>query len=85
MQTQNYCLQAFFNLAHNKEFAMSIVNSDLMEDFIVSCMVNTNRRVFSMPVGVAVRRRKNNFVLVDKDVFEVVKDLRPPSVVPYNA
>lgn len=44
LRTQNYCLQAFFNLAHNKAFAMSIVTSDLMEDFIVACMVHTSRQ-----------------------------------------
>lgn len=45
LYTQNYCLQALFNLVHNKEFAKSIVDSDMIERFIVACMVQTNRRV----------------------------------------
>lgn len=37
-------LQAFCNMAHNKDFAASIASDpDLMEGFIVGCMVHTNR------------------------------------------
>ncbi|CAM9501852.1 unnamed protein product, partial [Hapterophycus canaliculatus] len=43
LQTQNYCLQAFCNMTHNKDFAASIASDPiLMEDFIVGCMVHTN-------------------------------------------
>lgn len=42
-QTQNYCLQAFCNMAHNKDFAASIASDpEMMEDFIVGCLVHTN-------------------------------------------
>lgn len=42
-QTQNYCLQAFCNMAHNKDFAASIASDpEMMEGFIVGCMVHTN-------------------------------------------
>lgn len=42
-QTQNYSLQAFCNLAHNKGFAASIASDpEMMEGFIVGCMVHTN-------------------------------------------
>ena len=42
-QTQNYCLQAFGNMAHNKDFAASIASDpEMMEDFIVGCLVHTN-------------------------------------------
>lgn len=43
LQTQNYCLQAFYNFSHDRDFAMSVVNSDIMESFIVACIVQTNR------------------------------------------
>lgn len=42
-QTQNYCLQAFCNMAHNKDFAASIASDpEMMEGFIVGCLVHTN-------------------------------------------
>lgn len=42
-QTQNYCLQAFCNMAHNKDFAASIASDqELMGGFIVGCLVHTN-------------------------------------------
>ncbi|CAM9140199.1 unnamed protein product [Ascophyllum nodosum] len=40
--TQSYCLQALFNLTRNREFAKTIVDHDLMEDFIVASMVHSN-------------------------------------------
>lgn len=44
LQTQNYCLQAFCNMAHNKDFAASIASDqEMMEGFIVGCMVHNNR------------------------------------------
>ena len=42
-QTQNYCLQAFCNMARNKDFSASIAGApEMMEGFIVGCMVHTN-------------------------------------------
>ena len=46
--TQSYCLQALFNLTRNREFAKTIVDHDLMEDFIVASMVHSNGRVVTI-------------------------------------
>ncbi|CAM9444809.1 unnamed protein product, partial [Laminaria digitata] len=43
-QTQKYCLQAFFNMTRNQDFAMAIAKSHMMEAFIVGCMQESHRR-----------------------------------------
>lgn len=43
-QTQNYCLQAFFNMTRNEDFAMALAKSHMVEAFIVGCMVHTARQ-----------------------------------------
>lgn len=56
-QTQNYCLQAFFNMAHNEDFAKAIAKSHLMEAFIIGCMGHTTRQATNRSNPVSFLRR----------------------------